>query len=164
MTYPERRKRGCLVEFEPETKPQPVVEMEPLNDFCRFCKQNMRSVGLYRYSNNIFDRLAGRPSIYQRLAQVGVTLVNRPASIRICRRCVNFLAKLEQVLPVYKRWIEEEKQDDASTSPTDKRDREPTPPETPRALKKLCHNPPSPGRAKVRVNTAEVSLLSYHVS
>ncbi|XP_028437193.1 uncharacterized protein LOC114557745 isoform X3 [Perca flavescens] len=113
------------------------MEMEPQDDFCRFCKQNMRMVGLHKYSVNIFDRF-GKPSISERLFHVGVTVVNRPVSNRICRRCVTFLTRLERDLPVYRRWIEDEKHDEASTSRSDKRDSEP------RALIKLCHNPASP--------------------
>ncbi|XP_078109483.1 uncharacterized protein LOC144519870 isoform X2 [Sander vitreus] len=130
------------------------MEMEPQDDFCRFCKQNMRMVGLHKYSVNIFDRF-GKPSISERLFHVGVTVVNRPVSNRICRRCVTFLTKLERDLPVYRRWIEDEKHDEASTSRSDKRDREPTPSKTPTALIKLCHNPASPARANVRRNITE---------
>ncbi|XP_032374932.1 uncharacterized protein LOC116691430 isoform X2 [Etheostoma spectabile] len=128
--------------------------MEIQDDFCRFCKQNMRMVGLHKYSVNIFDRF-GKPSISERLFHVGLTVVNRPVSNRICRRCVTFLTRLERDLPVYRRWVEDEKHDEASTSPSDERDREPTPFKTPWALIKLCHNPASPGRANVRSNIAE---------
>ncbi|XP_031154584.1 uncharacterized protein LOC116049247 isoform X2 [Sander lucioperca] len=130
------------------------MEMEPQDDFCRFCKQNMRMVGLHKYSVNIFDRF-GKPSISERLFHVGVTVVNRPVSNRICRRCATFLTRLERDLPVYRRWIEDEKHDEASSSRSDKRDREPTPSKTPKALIKLCHNPASPGRANVRRNITE---------
>ncbi|XP_032363052.1 uncharacterized protein LOC116675091 isoform X1 [Etheostoma spectabile] len=130
------------------------MEMEIQDDFCRFCKQNMRMVGLHKYSVNIFDRF-GKLSISERLFHVGLTVVNRPVSNRICRRCVTFLTRLERDLPVYRRWVEDEKHDEASTSPSDERDREPTPFKTPWALIKLCHNPASPGRANVRSNIAE---------
>ncbi|XP_034729318.1 uncharacterized protein LOC117945737 isoform X3 [Etheostoma cragini] len=130
------------------------MEMEIQDDFCRFCKQNMRMVGLHKYSVNIFDRF-GKPSISERLFHVGVAVVNRPVSNRICRRCVTFLTRLERDLPVYRRWIEDERHDEASASPADKRDRELTPSKTPLALIKLWHNPASPSRANVRNNIAE---------
>ncbi|XP_028437192.1 uncharacterized protein LOC114557745 isoform X2 [Perca flavescens] len=128
------------------------MEMEPQDDFCRFCKQNMRMVGLHKYSVNIFDRF-GKPSISERLFHVGVTVVNRPVSNRICRRCVTFLTRLERDLPVYRRWIEDEKHDEASTSRSDKRDSEP------RALIKLCHNPASPfGRNITEIRFTPMSM------
>ncbi|CAM4562137.1 unnamed protein product [Leuciscus chuanchicus] len=51
---------------------------------------------------------------------------------------------LERDLPVYWRWVEDEKNEEVSavetmTGHSDKRDREPTPSKTPRALQKFCH-------------------------
>ncbi|XP_041963574.1 uncharacterized protein LOC121721059 isoform X3 [Alosa sapidissima] len=150
MTYPERRKRVCLTERHKCS----LLEMEPQDDFCRFCKQNVRKFGSDKHSINIFKKY-GKQSISERLSHVGVTLVNRPVSKRICRRCVSLLTRLERDLPVYWRWIEDEKQDEASTGRSDKRDLERTQSKTPRALEKLYHKPASSGRANVRRNITE---------
>ncbi|KAK5871365.1 hypothetical protein PBY51_004250 [Eleginops maclovinus] len=59
---------------------------------------------------------------------------------------------MEQDLRVFQRWVQDEKASPPRTSDAQKRHREPTPSKTPRALKKFCDKPASPGRgAAVRV-------------
>ncbi|KAF1387681.1 hypothetical protein PFLUV_G00082470 [Perca fluviatilis] len=131
--------------------------MEP-NDCCRFCEKNMRIAGVLTHSSSIFEKQKKPQSIAERLLHVGVAVVKTPAkSNRICQRCLTLLSRLERDLPVYWRWVEDEENEEASavetmTGRSGKRDRErePTPSKTPRALKKFCHNPASPGTANIR--------------
>ncbi|XP_078109479.1 uncharacterized protein LOC144519867 [Sander vitreus] len=134
--------------------------MEP-NDCCRFCEKNMRISGVLTHSSSIFEKQKKPQSIAERLLHVGVAVVKTPAkSNRICQRCLTLLTRLERDLPVYWRWVEDEENEEASavetiTGRSDKRDREPTPSKTPRALNKFCLNPASTGRANIRRSITE---------
>ncbi|XP_041963577.1 uncharacterized protein LOC121721059 isoform X6 [Alosa sapidissima] len=126
------------------------------NDYCRFCEKNLRIDGVLVNSSNIFEKQRKPQSIAERLRYIGVAVVKTPGkSKRTCQRCLTILSRLERDLPVYWRWVEDEKNEEASAVETmqghsDKRDREPTPSKTPRALKKFCHNPVSLGRGNIR--------------
>lgn len=132
------------------------------NDCCRFCEKNMRIEGVLVHSASIFDKQKKQLSIAERLLHVGVAVVKTSIkSNRICKVCLNLLSRLERDLPVYWRWVEDEKNEEASavetiTGRSDKRECEPTPSKTPRALKKFCHKPASPGRANIRRSITEV--------
>lgn len=131
-----------------------------LNDYCRFCEKNMRIAGVLVHSSSIFEKQK-KLSIVERLLHVGVAVVKTSLkSNRICRYCLSVLSRLERDLPVYWKWVENEKNEKASavetiTGRSDKREREPTPSKTPRALKKFCPKPASPGRSNIRRSITE---------
>ncbi|KAL2086477.1 hypothetical protein ACEWY4_017536 [Coilia grayii] len=61
-----------------------------------------------------------------------------------------------------KWWVEDEKEKTVSSvAATTSRDLQPTPSGTSRDLKRLCHNPASPGGGNDPVGIAEVSLLEW---
>ncbi|XP_067307642.1 uncharacterized protein [Pseudorasbora parva] len=125
-----------------------VYGMNP-NDYCRFCKKNMRIGGVLAHSSSIFEKLKKPQSTAEKLIHVGVAVVKTPAkSSRMCQRCLRLLSRLERDLPVYRRWVEDEKKNDEASA--DKRDREPSPP-----LKKFCPNPASSGRDDIRHSITE---------
>lgn len=71
--------------------------------------------------------------------------------MRIDQKCLGLVGRVEEDFAIFKSWKEAEKETSpnvgAKTSTADKRDREPTPSKTQRALKKLC--PPNPGQNKL---------------
>ena len=132
-----------------------------INDSCRFCSKNLRIVGVLNHATDIFDNQ--KKNCVERLLHLGVAVAKTPTkSNRICSHCVTLLSRFERDVPVYRRWIESEKKIEASaerpaSSCSDKRDREPTPSKTPRALKKFCPKPSSPGaKVNFRRNITEV--------
>uniref|UniRef100_A0A1A8Q9J2 DUF6589 domain-containing protein n=1 Tax=Nothobranchius rachovii TaxID=451742 RepID=A0A1A8Q9J2_9TELE len=126
-----------------------------INDFCRFCMKNMRISGVLGHCTTLFDKNKKPPSIPDRLMHVGLAIKKRSGkSNRVCRGCVSTLSGVEKYLPLYWRWVENEKDDEScareSATNSEKRNREPTPSKTPRALKRFCHKATSPGITKVR--------------
>ncbi|XP_076136363.1 uncharacterized protein LOC143119033 [Alosa pseudoharengus] len=123
------------------------------NDYCRLCKANMRVEGIYGHSRDMF--LSKKtPSLSERLALLGVTVAQESGqSTRSCQRCSSRITRLERDLPTFKKWEEEFRNTDRNIAA--KRQREPTPSKTPRALKKTCPNPPSPRPSSTRKTTTQ---------
>jgi hypothetical protein len=68
-------------------------------------------------------------------------------------------------MSVFKKWKDDEgaqAEGACSSEAPEKRDREPTPSKTPRALKKFCPNPLTPTGTKTRKSLTEVNLLLIH--
>ncbi|XP_077060977.1 uncharacterized protein LOC143713535 [Siphateles boraxobius] len=126
-----------------------------LSDYCRLCKINMRVEGIYGHSTDMFSSKKP-PSLSERLTILGVTVAPESgASRRSCQRCSNRISKLERDLPTFRQWEEEFRNTDSNIA---KRQREPTPLKTPRALKKTCPNPPSPRDISTRKTTTQVTI------
>lgn len=88
-------------------------------------------------------------------------------SDRVCQRCVATLSRLAKDLVALQQWKdlccpEPLAVGDSTETNTDKRGREPTPSKTPRALKKICPSPLSPGvkTASSQKNITEV-IINY---
>ncbi|CAL8248455.1 unnamed protein product [Merluccius merluccius] len=142
-----------------------------VNDFCRFCHKNLKIQGVISHSTKIFETTGKAKTVFDRLADLGLTLTKSPEkSLRTCQKCTNLLSRIERDLPVFRGWEEEEEEeekrhadsrDEASPSPTaaHKRQREPAfpPPEEeeetpPMPLKKFCPDPPTPSRTGISVS------------
>jgi len=88
------------------------------NDCCRFCGKKMRIAGVLVHSSSIFEK-RHTSSIAERLRHIGVAVIKTPAkSNRICQRCLTLLSRLERDLPVYWRWVEDEKNEETSAVET----------------------------------------------
>ena len=118
------------------------------NDFCRCCKINLRVRGVLVHTVNLFERNNKGQCISEQVLRLGVQLHKRSdKSYRICRSCQNVVTRLERDMPVFKKWTDDEgdqAEEACSSEASEKRDREPTPSKTPRALKKFCPNPSTP--------------------
>ncbi|KAM4524779.1 uncharacterized protein PAE49_000955 isoform 2-T2 [Odontesthes bonariensis] len=132
-----------------------------LNDYCRLCKVNMRVGGIYGHSVDLFSTKK-TPSLSERLVIQGVTVAQEPGqSSRCCQRCSSRLSRLERDMPAFRQWEEEFRNTDRNTdSNMSKRPREPTPSETPSALKKTCPSPPSPRTRSSRKTTTQTKFCS----
>uniref|UniRef100_A0A8C6UX00 TERF1-interacting nuclear factor 2 N-terminal domain-containing protein n=1 Tax=Neogobius melanostomus TaxID=47308 RepID=A0A8C6UX00_9GOBI len=131
-----------------------VYTMVP-NDYCRLCKLNMREDGPSTYGHSTDMFLTKKTtSISERLALLGLTVAPESGqSNRCCSRCSSIISRLERDLPIFRQWEEEYRESSVS-----KRQREPTPPKTPRALKKTCPNPPSPSASAFGQTTTQVTI------
>ncbi|XP_041963575.1 ensconsin-like isoform X4 [Alosa sapidissima] len=116
--------------------------MMETDDFCRFCNKQLRVAGALVHATSIFDTIKKAQKISERLQHVGVAVVKAPGkSKRICHPCLNLLSRLERDLPVYWRWVESEKKEEATSgTTTEKRD-----------------NPASPGGAVRRSITTAIA-------
>ncbi|KAL0979527.1 hypothetical protein UPYG_G00186200 [Umbra pygmaea] len=130
------------------------------DDFCRFCKQNMIVAGVHRHSTNIFSKFGKPHSISDRLKHLGLTVEHKQSSSdRICQRCRAVILRLERDLPVYRSWVEDEKDGEAmGSTDADKILRKPTLSKTP-DLKKFHLS--SPGRPNTALRSITAVITHY---
>ncbi|CAB1432141.1 unnamed protein product [Pleuronectes platessa] len=131
-----------------------------MNDFCRFCKKNLRIHGQLTNSASIFEKNSKGERTNEQVLRLGLRLHNTSnRSCRICRPCKNLITRLERDLPVFKQWTDDEgdqAEEACSSESSEKRERGPTPSKTPRALKKFCPNPSTPTGTTTRRSITEV--------
>ncbi|XP_073727192.1 uncharacterized protein [Misgurnus anguillicaudatus] len=131
-----------------------------VNDFCRCCKKNLRIHGVLSKSILIFERNFKGERIYEQVLRLGLQLhKTAQKSLRICRSCHNLITRLERDVPVLNKWKDDEgdqAEEASSSQASEKRDREPTPSKTPRALKKFCSTPSTSTSTKPRRSITEV--------
>lgn len=90
-----------------------------VNDACRLCKLSVRIKGYIGNSKLIFLKEANQKSVSERLAELGLTLLNvQVRSNRICLRCFRLILRLENALATFRGWqkAEEEPLSELSTS------------------------------------------------
>ena len=108
------------------------------NDFCRCCKKNLRIHGELTNTISMFERNSKGECTYEQVLRLGLQLHNTSnKSYRICRSCKHLITRLERDMPVFKKWTDDEgdqAEEACSSEASEKRDREPTPSKTPRAL------------------------------
>ena len=124
-----------------------------VNDSCRFCSSNIFYQGRFSHFKSIFDSKA-RDDICSQLSKLGLIVDNTPLrSFRICNKCVVVINRLLRDTEIVQKWKEKEMETETchggDASSTDKRDREPTPSKTPRALKKSRKSTEMPSRSSV---------------
>ncbi|XP_065114750.1 uncharacterized protein [Paramisgurnus dabryanus] len=131
-----------------------------VNDFCRFCKKNLRRNGVISASKIFFERNSKDEFLYEQVLRLGVQLHKTPKkSCRICRRCHNLITRLERDVYVFNKLTDDEvdqAEEACSSQASEKRDREPSLFKTPRALKKFCSNPSTSTCTKTRRSITEI--------
>ncbi|XP_073720251.1 uncharacterized protein [Misgurnus anguillicaudatus] len=131
-----------------------------VNDFCRFCKRNLRRNGVISKSRLIFERNSKDKYLYEQLLRLGVKLhKTAEKSFRMCHPCDKLITRLERDLPVFNKLTDEEgdhAEEACSSQASEKSDREPTPFKTPRALKKFFPNPSTSTCTKTRKSITEI--------
>ena len=136
------------------------------NDFCRCCKKSLRINGELTNTNSIFEKNCQGECTYEQVLRLGLQLHKTSnKSHRICRSCKRLMTRLERDLPVFKKWTDDEgdpAEEACSSEASEKRDWEPSPATTPRALKKFCPNPSTPTGTTTPRSIAKVRLLLIH--
>lgn len=112
---------------------------------------NLRVQGTIVNSKCIFDTKDS--NVFSELSKLGLIIKNTPLrSFRICRKCSAVITRLLRDTEAFKRWKNEETTErcqGGDASSTDKRDRDPTPSKTPRAVKKSRKSSEMPLRNSV---------------
>ncbi len=101
-----------------------------VNDFHRLCEVNLRIHGTISASKLIFNSRDKQENICS-LSKLGLVLLNTALrSFPVCRKCCNLIARVQRdifSMAIFKDWRRKETptgQKDASSSSTDKRDRD----------------------------------------
>ncbi|XP_062394292.1 uncharacterized protein LOC134082533 isoform X2 [Sardina pilchardus] len=147
----------------------PMVEGNNMavNESCRLCERNLRVGGVLTNCKLIFDKKE-QDDIASQLSKLGLIIENTPLrSYRVCRKCYTTISRLLRDNEVLLRWKEKEtavaaetclEQDVTAFGSTDKRDRETTPPKTPRAVKKSRTSADLP--VPTRSSVTECSIIA----